>query len=126
MSNRQNRIDGETFTGISGVVPLYLTIDADNTSYQMNVNEQIIIAITALSDAAAIIILPSVAEAAGRFYFLRAPTGSTAGDISIYEKETGAEYAGQDTDDGDLDADNDFVLLFSDGNRWNTICNGVA
>ena len=105
---------------------MYLTITATNTSYQMNVNEQIVIAITALGDGEAIIILPSVAEAAGRFYWLRAPTGVSGGDISIYEKETGAEYTGQFSDDGDLDSDNDCVLLFSDGNRWNTVFNGVA
>ena len=122
--DRESRINGEIFSADLGG-PLYLTIDADNTSYQMSVHEQNIIAVTALATTLAIIILPSVAEAAGRFYWLRAPTAGSY-DVSIYEKETGAIYAGQDSDDGTLDANNDRVLLFSDGNRWNTIFNGVA
>ena len=120
----ENRVHKEVRDAGVGNV-LFLTIDATNTPYYLKVGEQVVIAVTALSDAAAIIYLPSVAEAAGRFYSFVAPTGATAGDISIYTRESGAEYTGGG-DDGDLDADNDYVVLYSDGVAWRTIKDGVA
>lgn len=104
---------------------LFLTLDADNSPYYMKPTEHVIVAITALADAAAIIYLPSVAEAAGGFYSIYAPTGATAGDISLYTRESGAEYTGGG-DDGDLDADADYVVVYSNGVSWVTIKDGVA
>jgi hypothetical protein len=59
---------------------------------------------------------------AGLFYYISAPTGAAGGDISIYTKETGAEFATY----GDLDADDDHVILFSDGVNWRVVLDGVA
>ena len=122
--DRVSRIEGETSQSeqLGGHGPLYLTIVAGNTSYQLRPSDQVVIAITALSDAAAIIILPSLIEGCGKFYSITAPTGSAAGDISVYEKETGAEFSTY----GDLDADDDHVVLYSDGLKWRVILDGVA
>ncbi|RLF03878.1 MAG: hypothetical protein DRJ64_07770 [Thermoprotei archaeon] len=119
--DRMERIDRETVESNAGKM-LRLTITADNSPYVMKPTEHSIIAITALADAAAIITLPSLQEAMGQFYYICAPTGATAGDISVYEKETGAEFSTY----GDLDADDDHVLLFSDGLKWRVVLDGVA
>lgn len=105
-----------------GPKPLYLTITAANTPYYLKPGENCVIAITALDDAAAIIYLPAVAEAAGKHYYICAPTGATAGDISVYDKESGGEI----TTYGDLDADDDWILFFSDGVNWRVLKSGVA
>ena len=105
-----------------GTVPLCVNLTATTTSYQMKPGDQVIRATSSGDDGVGIIYLPSVAEAAGRFYFIYAPTGASAGDISLYVKETGAELA----TNGDMDADGDHILLFSDGVNWRTILDGVA
>ncbi len=119
--DRTERIGRETLESNAGKM-LRLTITATNTPYVMKPTEHNIIAITALADAAAIITLPSLNEAIGQYYYICAPTGSTAGDISVYEKETGAEFSTY----GDLDADDDHVMLYSDGLKWRVILDGVA
>jgi len=119
--DRIERIEREILESGSGKV-LMLTITSANTPYIMKPTEHCIVANTALADGEAIIHLPSLSEAAGQFYFICAPTGATGGDISVYEKETGAEL----TTYGDLDADDDHVLLFSDGLKWRIVLNGVA
>jgi hypothetical protein len=102
--------------------PLCVNLDATTTSYQMKVGDSVVRATSSEADGTGIIYLPPVAAAAGRFYFIYAPTGATAGDISLYIKETGAELA----TNGDMDADDDYILLFSDGANWRTIVDGVA
>ena len=134
MSDRASRIDGETLAAgqpgnVKRITIAAAAVSGTNTvatPYQMKPTDSVIIAVTALSDAAAIVTLPSVAEAAGKIYTIVAPTGATGGDISVYVKETGIEYTGQDSDDGDLDADNDRIVVLSDGINWNTLFNGVA
>lgn len=103
-------------------LPRHLTLTTAAATYQMRIGDTVIIAISSANDAVAIITLPSLAESVGKFYFVSAPTGATAGDISLYEKETGAELSTY----GDLDADDDHVLLFSDGQKWRIALNGVA
>jgi hypothetical protein len=105
-----------------GVVPLYLTIVAGNTPYQIKPHEQVIIAVTDLADASAILTLPSKAEAAGKFYYICGPTAATAGDLSIYDKEAGTEISTY----GDMDADDDHAIFFCDGRKWRVVLNGVA
>jgi len=115
----------ETQHDLEGL-PRHLALTASaGLTYQMRVSDTIMIVTSSGSDAAGIVTLPSLAEAVGKFYLIVAPTGATAGDISVYEKETGAEYAGSG-DDGDLDADDDHILLFSDGSQWRTILDGVT
>ncbi len=105
-----------------GAKPLFINLDATTTSYQMKPGDQLVCATSSEADGTGIVYLPSIAEAAGKFYFIWAPTGATAGDISLYVKETGAEL----TTNGDMDADDDHILLFSDGKNWRTILDGVA
>jgi len=90
--------------------------------YKMKVADTCVHAISAGSDTEAIIILPNVAEAAGRHYFIIAPTGAAGGDISLYTAEGHAELS----TNGDMDADADHILLFSTGIAWLTRLDGVA
>ena len=122
MENRVNRINGELLDSMTGFGGLLVTLTAAAPTYQMKPTDQNIRAISSANDAAGIITLPSMAEAAGRFYYINAPTGAAGGDISLYIKETGAEL----TTVGDLDADEDWVMLFCDGYHWRTITSGVA
>jgi len=102
--------------------PLMLTLDSTTSTYQMKPGDQLVIATSSVADGSGIITLPSLNEAAGKFYFIVAPTGAAGGDISLYEKETGSELSTY----GDLDADDDHVLLFSDGTAWRVVLDGVA
>lgn len=103
-------------------MPRHLALVTGALTYQMRVSDQVMIVTSSGADAAGIVTLPSLAEAVGRFYFISAPTGATGGDISLYEKETGSELA----TNGDMDADDDHLLLFSDGQKWRTILDGVV
>jgi len=103
-------------------LPIFLTIDADNTNYQLTCAQRVVHITTALSDDAAIVWLPPVAEAVGLFFCITATTGASGGDISLYVRETGAEL----TTNGDMDADDDHIILFSDGVNWRTVLDGVA
>jgi len=118
MGKDQINIDAGLLAG----PPLRLTITTTNTSYQLKPGDQCVLAITALADALAIIILPALGDSAGKFYYIEATTGATGGDISLYEKETGAELA----TNGDMDADLDYLVLYSTGARWITVVDGVA
>ena len=119
--NRVDRSNIETFRDLGGQ-PKMLALDSDTPTYQMKIYDTVIVATSSEADGTGIITLPSLAEAVGKFFFISAPTGATAGDISLYEKETGAEL----TTYGDLDADDDHVLLFSDGLNWRVVLDGVA
>lgn len=114
-SNRATQFDLES-------LPRHIALTNDVPTYTMKVSDTVLIVISGTGeDATGIVTLPSLAEAAGKSYYICAPTGATGNDVSVYEKETGAEYAG-----GDLDADDDHVILFSDGQRWRTSLNGVV
>lgn len=117
MERRVERIDNDMLDSSRGFNGVYITLTAAVPTYRMKPTDHLVVATTAEADNTAIVYLPSIAEATGKLYFISAPTGSGAGDISVYEKETGAEL----TTSGDLDADNDFVLLISDGVAWRTI-----
>lgn len=103
-------------------LPIFLTITADNTGYKLTCAQRVVHVTTALADAAAIIYLPPVAEAVGLSFFIGATTGATGGDISVYDRESGAEIATY----GDMDADDDHAIFFSDGTKWRVLLNGVA
>lgn len=97
---------------------------AASLTYQMKPSDTVLIVDTTLAggDDVAIVTLPSLAEAVGKFYFIVAPVGHSAYHLSLYEKETGAELA----TNGDMDADDDHLILFSDGAVWRTVLDGVA
>ena len=115
----------ETQHDLEGL-PRHLTLTDGVPTYQMRVSDTVMIVISSTGeDATGIITLPALAEAAGRSYYICAPTGANGNDVSVYEKETGSEYTGGG-DDGDLDADDDHLIIFSDGIKWRTILDGVA
>jgi hypothetical protein len=120
----QNRVNKETKRG-SAALPWIIAYPAAGATYKMQPTDNVVIADTILAagvDAACILYLPSVAAAVGQFYFVSAPKGATGGDLSLYLAETNAEWTTQ----GDLDADDDHVLVYSDGINWRVVKNGVA
>lgn len=119
--DRINRIDRETRIETSGKLEI-ITLVAGNVPYQIAPHQTNLRFITDLADAAGIVVLPSKAEAIGKFYYICAPTGATAGDISVYDKEAGTEI----TTYGDMDADDDHAIFYCDGVKWRTWLNGVA
>ena len=102
-------------------LPRHLLLTTTAPTYQMRVSDTVIIAISSATAGLGIITLPSLAEAVGNFYYISAPTGNTGDDISVFEKETGSEHAG-----GNLNADDDNLIFFSDGTKWRVAYNGVA
>lgn len=102
-------------------LPRHVALVAGAAVFQMGVGDTVVIATSDQADGVGRVTLPSVAEGVGKLYYISAPTGLAAGDISVYEKETGAEFSG-----GDLDANGDHLLLFSDGTMWKIVLNGVA
>lgn len=119
--NVQERVSRETLLGSQSNLKV-LHFDADTTSYQLVPGENVVRATSENADGSAIIKLPSKAECVGQFYYIAAPTGATGGDISVYDKESGAEIATY----GDLDADDDHVMFFCDGVVWRMVLDGVA
>ena len=113
----------ETQHDLEGL-PRHIALTATSLTYQMRVSDTVVIAkSTTGNDGTGIITLPSLAEAVGKFYFISAPTGgATDDDISLYQKETGAEL----TTYGALDTDDDHVILFSDGTKWRIALNGIT
>ena len=128
MRERTDRMASETKLAETAGGPLVINLTDSVPTYQMKPQDTFIWVYSATGeDASGIVYLPSVMEAAGNFYSITAPTGASGNDVSVYYIEgTPAEYAGQDSDDGDLDADEDNIVLFSNGREWCTIFNGVA
>ena len=134
MGRDQERIDA----GLLADHPLVLTCDAaanwtdgagnevgtTTTSgiYKIKLGDTIIRAISADTDASAILMLPSVAAAAGKFICISAPTAATAGDISVYDEESAAEISTY----GDLDADGDDLVILSTGYEWLVILSNLG
>jgi len=120
---RELRLNRETYQDLANL-PKMITLAATGTlTYQMSVSDRVLIVDTtsAGGNGVAITTLPSLAEAVGQLFYVCAPVGATA-DLSIYEKETGAELATY----GDLAADDDHVILFSTGKEWRVLLDGVA
>lgn len=126
MQDRVSGSDFQTQMDLEGL-PRHVALTNDVPTYQMKVSDRILIVVSGTGeDATGIVTLPAVADAAGKMYYICAPTGATGDDVSIYIKETAAEYTGIDSDDGDLDADEDYIILLSTGKEWRTVTNGVA
>ena len=104
-------------------LPRHLTL-ASGTSltYQMRVSDTLLIVTSTGTAGQAIVTLPSLAEAAGKFYFIGAPVAGGDDDVTLHEKETGAALA----TNGDMSTDDDHIMLFSDGSKWRTILDGVT
>ena len=116
----KNLTDLETLTGGK---PKFITLTAAVPTYQMLPNDRCITIYSSADDAAGILYLPFMGDAAGKYYYICAPTGATAGDISVYTSEgTAAELSTY----GDLDADDDHVILYCDGRKWRLFISGVA
>ena len=120
--NRVMGSDKDTQRDLEGL-PVHVLLSTTVKTYQMKASDFVISIVSATgADATGIVTLPSLAEAVGKFYYIVAPTGAAGNDISLYEKETGSELA----TNGDMDADGDYLLLYSDGTAWRTIVDGVA
>ena len=106
-------------------LPRHLELTASSKTYQMRVSDTVILVAAATGAVdTAIITLPSLAEAVGKFYFISVSFSGTNA-LSIFEKETGLIYAGVAAD-GTLNTTGDHVILFSDGTAWRTILDGVV
>ena len=104
----------------------YWTPTVASPTKQMKLTEQnVVVNLHTITDGTVILTLPSVSEAVGKFYYIGIPDVNdpgTSGDCSLYVMETAAEL----TTNGDMDADGDYLILFSDGINWRTIVDGVA
>lgn len=120
---REQRINRESYQDLGSIVKM-VTLTDTSLTYTMKVSDRILFVDTTsvTGDGNAIVYLPSVAEAVGKFYYIEAPKAATGGDLSLYAKETGAELATY----GDLDADADHILFFSTGQAWKAVLNGIA
>lgn len=105
-----------------GMGPTRISLTADDPVYYMKPEDACISAVSSEADGTGLVYLPPAAACAGRFYYIIAPTGATAGDISLMVRETGAELG----TNGDMDADGDYLLLFCTGITFLTIVDGVA
>jgi hypothetical protein len=103
-------------------MPYIFTPTAAVPAYWMKPGDTcVIMAAHALGDGVAILVLPSVAAAAGRIYYINVPSIS-GGDLSLYVQENYTEL----TTNGDMDAADDYLFLYSDGRQWRTLVDGVA
>ena len=76
--SRENESNINTQHDLEGL-PRHLLLTTASPTYQMRVSDTVLIAISSAADGVGIITLPSLAEAVGKFYYILAPTGSTAG-----------------------------------------------
>lgn len=114
--------DKDTQLDLEGL-PRHITLYAAegetpaDLTYQMKVSDTVLFVDTtdAGGNDVSIVTLPSLAEAVGKMYCVIATYASN--DVSVYEKETGAEYA----TDGDLNKAGGYVLLFCTGKEWLTL-----
>jgi hypothetical protein len=103
--------------------PRHVTLtDSSLTETLKSTDKVVIIDTTSVAgDGNAIATLPPLAEMTGKILVILAPKGATGGDLSIYEHETGSEYA-----DGDMDADDEYLVLIGAGTKWLTLLTSVS
>lgn len=117
--------DRDTQLDLEGL-PRHVALTDGVPTYQMKVSDTVLSVVSGTGeDATGIVTLPSVAEAVGKHYYIVAPTGATGNDVSLVEKETAVELGGAG-DIGDMDADGDYLIIFSTGKEWRTLVDGVA
>jgi len=90
------------------------------TSDTMEVFEQVVLIDTNTVDGTFTVTLPPVAEAAGKFYSISLM--DAAGAVTIQDQDDSTDWSNITT----MDADDDAVLLYSDGLRWFVVDNEIA
>jgi len=118
-----NLVNKDALTGM----PLVWTPTAAIPTYWMKPGDTCVIVAehAAMATGTAILVLPGVAAAAGRIYYIcnvAVEGGASAGDTSLYVQENYTEL----TTNGDMDAADDYIFLYSDGRQWRTLVDGVA
>lgn len=95
--------------GVGGVL---VTLTDALVSYRMKRSDKLVRVISGTGeDATGLLILPSLADSAGQFYSIEAPTGAAGNDVSVVDAEDATEVV-------DMDADGDYAILFSTGLKW--------
>jgi len=84
---------------------------ASYTSDTMEVFEQVVLVDTDTADGTFTVTLPPVAEAAGKFYAVHLI--DDGGNVTVQDQDDSYDWSNQT-----LTADDDGVLLFSDGLKW--------
>jgi len=105
MSERIDRIEGESLLGNQGKI-LVITDDHEMRPGDTNIRANSV-------DNTIDIVLPSKAEAVNKMYFIHAPEGNTY-DVSVIERENATEISTY----GDLDDDDNTLLLYCSGYKW--------
>jgi hypothetical protein len=96
-----------------GAVKFVTGVASETTS--LTVNEQYV-KVTPPASGAAVIKLPLVSEAAGRFYIIETPTNDT-GTVTVNTHDDDSPVMS----DASLTAAGDVLMVFSTGTRWLTI-----
>ena len=100
-----------------------VTQGANDSSYSLKVYEQVVeITTTAGAPNSFTIYLPSVAEAVGRFYSIRLATRGDDEVVTIADLDDSIGWA----DITNMDAEDDAVLLYSDGKKWWVVKNDIS
>ena len=120
--NLQERIASEQLAANQGNVKMFQLVEADGAqTYAMKHTDHIVIVNSGHTDNTMTLTLPPVHEAMGQFYYIEATLGDT-GNTTTIEDDNGDTALSDLT----LDADDDYILLYSNGRRWLTIFNGIA
>ena len=90
------------------------------TAQTLEVWEQVVQVDTDTTDGTFTLTLPPVAEAAGKIYSITLI--DAAGAVTVQDQDDSLDW----TNFTDLDADNDGILLYSDGLKWWTLLDDVA
>lgn len=106
----------KTRYGLDKVVDKILHID--DTDTELTIRDQVV---RVTSDGAAVTVtLPSVAEAKGLMFDIEALTGATQ-TVTVEDNSDDAGLS-----DISLDADNEYVVLWSNGISWREVVTGYS
>lgn len=93
-------------------------IDSDvDTTYTMKLTDMLVVVdeATPTTGAAVTITLPNVNEAAGLNFSVRAPRGGT-NTVTVQDADESVDWS-----NASLNADEDSLVVWSDGSKWNVI-----
>lgn len=89
---------------------------------QLDITQRVVVVDTLDSDIT--VTLPSVGEAIGKVFTFHAPTaGTDTQAVTLEDKDNDSVAWGGDFA---LDADDDIIVLFSDGRIWHVLVNGIS